>query len=362
MTADGEGFHYPTVEKEICINCGLCEKVCPIINASEKSETVLSAYAGYVSDENIRLNSSSGGLFTPLAERILNNNGVVFGAAFDNKYNVKHIRIDSEEKLYLLRGSKYVQSDINDTYLETKHDLENGKLVLFTGTACQISGLKRFLRKEYSNLFTVDVLCHGTPSPKLWERYVKNQSERNKSQIQQIFFRHKKYGWKRYAVELKFSNSTVYLKKFGEDPFMRLFLGNICLRPSCHNCKFKTLERDSDLTIGDAWGIQKVMPELDDDKGTSVILVHTEKGKKLLDSISDRLVIKLGDADELLPPSADSRKSVKEHPDRRLFFEKLNEGKTCYDLEKRFFPKPSLIKRCLRKIKRIVLPLLPHST
>ena len=359
MTADEEGFLYPTVEKEICINCGLCEKNCPIINTQPKLETVLSAYAGYVNDENIRLNSSSGGLFTPLAEHILNNNGVVFGAAFDNKYHVKHIRIDSEEKLYLLRGSKYVQSDINNTYVETKHDLENGKLVLFTGTACQISGLKCFLNKEYTNLFTVDVLCHGTPSPKLWERYVENQSRQNKSQIEQIFFRHKKYGWKRYAVELKFLNSTAYLKEFKEDPFMRLFLGNICLRPSCYECKFKALQRDSDLTIGDAWGINKVFPELDDDRGTSVILVHSDKGQELLKSISDNLILKEGNVEKLLPPSTDSRISVKKHPKRNLFFKKLNEGKSCDVLLKCFFPKDSQIKILARKIKNKIFRCAP---
>lgn len=354
MKSDTEGFLYPVAEKTVCINCGLCEKVCPIINSENKSETVLSAYAGYINDDTVRLNSSSGGLFTPLAEYVLSRNGVVFGAAFDSKQRVQHIRVDSEENLYLLRGSKYVQSDINNTYVEAKNDLDNGKLVLFTGTACQIAGLKQYLRKDYSHLFTVDVLCHGTPSPKVWEKYLEEHSKKVGSPVKQIFFRRKYNGWKRFAVELKFYNSAAYLKEFREDTFMRLFLGNICLRPSCHDCKFKTLDRDSDITIGDAWGIDKVIPELDDDKGTSVILVHTEKGQKLLNSISEKLVIKQGNVDELLPPSADSRKSVKIHPSRSEFFEQINKEKACDELAKKFFPPTSKIKLLFRKLKKML--------
>lgn len=361
MLADTEGFLYPTVNNALCINCGLCQKACPIINAENKSENVLSAYAGYVNDDIVRLNSSSGGLFTPLAEYILSRNGVIYGAAFDSKQHLQHIRVDSEENLYLLRGSKYVQSDINSTYVKAKNDLDNGKAILFTGTACQIAGLKQYLRKDYNNLFTVDVLCHGVPSPKVWEKYLEEHKKKAGSSVQQTFFRRKNYGWKRFAVELKFSNSTAYLKEFREDSFMKLFLGNICLRPSCHDCKFKALERNSDLTIGDAWGINQVMPEFDDDKGTSVILVHTEKGKELLDSIRDRLVIKQGDVNVMLPSSADSRKSVKEPASRREFFEQINDGKTCDELAKKFFPPVSRFKKLFRKIKgKIKTIVLPH--
>lgn len=363
MLADTEGFLYPTVDNVLCINCGLCEKVCPIINAENKSENLLSAYAGYINDDTVRLNSSSGGLFTPLAEYVLSQNGVVYGAAFDNNQHVQHIRVDSEEDLNLLRGSKYVQSDINNTYIEAKYDLDNGIFVLFTGTACQISGLKQYLKKDYNNLLTVDVLCHGVPSPKVWEKYLEEHKKKASSSVQQTFFRRKNYGWKRYAVELKFSNSTAYLKEFREDSFMKLFLGNICLRPSCYDCKFKALERDSDLTIGDAWGIDQVMPELDDDKGTSVILVHTEKGQELLGLIINKLVIKQGDVNVLLPPSADSRKSVKEHPGRKEFFDQFNKGKTCDKLANSYFPPISSFKKLFRKIKgKIKTIVLQHST
>ena len=360
MTEDEEGFLYPVVSKDVCINCGICDKVCPIINVESKSETVLAAYAGYVNDDSIRLNSSSGGLFTAIAEYVLNHNGAVFGAAFDDDQYVHHIKVTAIDDLYKLRGSKYVQSDINNSFIEAKQELDNGKMVLFTGTSCQISGLKHFLRKDYYNLFTIDVLCHGTPSPKLWERYLENQKELYGSQIQQTFFRHKNYGWKRYTVELKFSNSTAYLKEFTEDSFMKLFLGNICLRPSCYDCKFKTLERDSDISLGDAWGIHKVFPELDDDKGTSVILIHTEKGQELLNNIIDKLIIKEGNADELLPPSADSRKPVKLHPKRGAFFKQLNKGKSCDELVKIYFPHISKMKRWFWKMKGTIKKLIKH--
>lgn len=332
MTSDMEGFLYPVVDHKKCVDCGICKNICPIINFTPKSETVLSSYAGYVNDDSVRIESSSGGLFTPLAEYILEKNGVIFGAALDDKQYVHHIAVDSIDNLGKLRGSKYVQSEIGHIYIDTKKILDEGRLVLFTGTACQISGLKHFLRKDYSNLFTVDVLCHGTPSPKLWQKYLEDQTNNFGASIRQTYFRRKNFGWKRYAVELKFSNATAYLKEFRDDSFMKLFLGNICLRPSCHDCKFKALERDSDLTIGDAWGIDKIMPELDDDKGTSVILVHTEKGHILLNSITEKLVIKQGNVDELLPPSADSRKSVIVHPKRSKFFSELNNGKSCNEL------------------------------
>ena len=332
MKCDEEGFLYPFVNKDVCISCGLCERSCPIINQKPKSEKVLSAFAGYIKDEDIRIKSSSGGLFSALSEYFINNNAVVYGAAIDSNSHVYHTKALSFDSLEKLRGSKYVQSDINNVYLEVKEYLDKGTKVLFTGTACQISGLKSFLKNEYENLYSIDVLCHGTPSPKLLKKYIDHQQKQHGSKVRQIFFRNKKTGWKMYSVQILFSDSTEYIEVFPKDIFMRLFLGNICLRPSCYDCKFKALERDSDLSVGDAWGIHKVMPELDDDKGTSVILVHTPKGLDLLDSISNSIIIKEGNADDLLPASADSRKSVKIHPNRLKFFKKLNKGKSMDEL------------------------------
>lgn len=325
LKEDSEGFLYPEVDRESCVECGLCERSCPVLNSKFLTNDIKpEAYAAYVKDEVLRANSSSGGIFSVLAESVLQMGGVVFGAAFDHDFSVKHIAVETSAELERLRGSKYVQSRIENTYEEAKDFLDCGRIVLYTGTACQIAGLKAYLKKTYENLYTLDVLCHGVPSPKLWKKYVAEQEKTHGGTVRQTFFRHKEYGWKMYAVSLEFSNETAYRKKHPEDIFMRLFLANICLRPSCHACKFKGLLRPSDITLGDCWGIEKTMPEMDDDRGTSVVLIHSQKGKALLDSVGEHLVRKKGEADVLLPPTADSRKSVSAHRRRKKFFKELD--------------------------------------
>lgn len=332
MKEDSEGFLYPEVDHSSCVDCGRCESVCPVQNAKVCGDKVQKTYVAYANDEAMRLTSSSGGIFTLLAEQVLKNGGMVFGAAFDDSFMVHHIGVKSSGDLERLRGSKYLQSRIENTYIETKEALKAGKTILYTGTACQIAGLHHFLEKDYENLYTVDVLCHGVPSPKLWDKYLKEQSELNGGNLQQTSFRQKTFGWKDFSMELQFSNSKTYEKIFKEDSFMKLFLRNICLRPSCHDCKFKKLERLSDLSIGDCWGIQNYMPNMDDDKGTSVVLIHSEKGAKLFDAVADGMVFCEAETERALPPTADSRKSVPVHPNRSKFFKKLNKNSSVADL------------------------------
>lgn len=354
MTQDCGGFLYPIIDKEHCVDCGLCQKVCPIRQQTQKDDHVLSTYAGYANDDEIRIESSSGGIFSVLAQYVLSNHGLVFGAAMDKQQKVYHLGIDKAENLKFLQGSKYVQSDVRYTYTETRAALKEGRPVLYTGTPCQISGLKQYLRNDYEQLLTVDVLCHGVPSPKLWDRYVEQHTMSHGSPVQQSFFRNKHLGWKSPAVVLKFQDSTAYFKKISEDPFMTLFLNNVSLRDSCYACRFKKLNRDSDLTIGDAWGIENVMPELDDNKGTSVILVHSEKGQKVLNEISQSLTIMECDVDRLLSPEADSRRSVKEHPNRAKLFNWLNQGKTIDELASLAY----LPRRFKSKVKHKLLGIL----
>lgn len=256
MHPDTEGFWYPQINKEQCIACGLCEKVCPIIRKNESDDHFTTkAMAAINQDEEIRLKSSSGGVFTLIAEEIIKQGGAVFGAAFSEDFkSVHHICVDTVEGLDKLRGSKYVQSRIGDTYKQAKAFLEEGKKVLFTGTPCQISGLYAYLAKPYENLYTQDLICHGTPSPMVWKKYVEYREQKAASKTQRMFFRHKQYGWKTYAVLFEFANNTAYGKTLHEDAFMKVFLSNICLRPSCYACSFKTLHRESDLTLADFWG------------------------------------------------------------------------------------------------------------
>lgn len=344
LKTDIEGFLYPEIDKEECNNCGLCEKVCPIVNSAKKSENVLGSYVAYSPDDELRAKSSSGGMFSLFANEILRSGGIVYGAAFDDNLLVHHIGIECQDELYKLQGSKYLQSRMEDTYVQVRKHLETGRRVLWTGTACQVSGLKKFLRKEYENLYTIDVLCHGVPSPKVWGKYLAEQEKIHGATVARTFFRKKDSGWKTFTLELQFNDSGVYKQVFTKDLFMQMFLGDICLRPSCHDCKFKALERDSDITIGDAWGIENHCPEMDDNKGASVVIVHSSKGQAFFEEIIPLIKCKNIHTDILLPPTADSRKSVKPHRNRKIFFEKLNDGADFKKLAK--LTKPTLYQKC----------------
>lgn len=331
MKEDKEGFLYPAVDNEKCINCRKCENVCPIQNINNVN-TETDTIVGYNKNEEIREKSSSGGIFSLAAEWIIKQNGAVFGAAFDDNFEVCHIVAETEKGLSKLRGSKYVQSRLGDTYPLVKQYLESNRKVLFTGTACQIAGLKKYLNKDYENLYTVDVLCHGVPSPKIWKMYLEDKKKQYNSPIEKIEFRSKESGWKHYSVNIEFSDNQRYCVKFHEDKFMQMFLGNIDLRPSCHNCRFKDFPRISDMTIGDSWGIENYMPDMDDDRGTSVIIVNSLKGKQMLDGVRESLDFRETSLNKALPKTADSRKSVEMHPSRKKFFKGVKNGKSIDDL------------------------------
>ena len=357
MIEDREGFLYPQVDKNICISCGLCEKACPILN--KKKGQFLASYAAYATNDELRKKSSSGAIFSLCAEEVLKQHGVVFGAAFDENFEVHHIGVDNKEDLRKLQGSKYAQSRIKETYKEVQTYLKSGRIVLYSGVSCQISGLKNFLGKEYDNLYTIDVLCHGVPSPKAWRRYVNEKQKKYGSTVQKINFRSKVKGWKDFSMKLNFKNGSIYSEVFQKDEFMKLFLGNICLRPSCYECKFKELERSSDLSIGDSWGIENYKPHMDDNKGTSVVLVHTDKGHKFFDNIKDKMIYEKAEIDKILPPTSDSRKSVTMHEKREQFFKMLEQGKSIENMANLI--KPTIGQRCKYKCKNILYRIKRYS-
>lgn len=323
MNEDEDGFYYPEVNHDECTKCSLCINICPVINVSIVKNAP-KAYACINNDELLRIQSSSGGIFTAIANEILDRNGVVFGAAFDENFNVTHQFVASHEELYKLRGSKYVQSQINTSYNKTKNILEQGSLVLFSGTPCQIAGLKAYLQKEYENLFCVDIICHGVPSTKVWTKYVEFRSERASSSPQRISFRRKDYGWKRFSVSFLFENDTEYLNNLRDDIYMKAFLKNISLRPSCHSCKFKTIHRQSDITLADFWGIDNIFPDMDDDKGTSLIIVNSEKGNFLFNVIKEKIQYRETDINEAIKYNSSAVKSATIHPARAEFFRNLD--------------------------------------
>lgn len=311
MEQSSEGFYYPKINENICVDCGKCNSVCilenPNISIGERSDV----YAAYVNNDEIRNNSSSGGIFTVLANYILENGGVVYGAAFSADWTVHHIGIYKKEDLYRLQCSKYVQSHIDSSYRNVKEDLISGKKVLFTGTSCQIDGLKRYLGKEYENLYSVDVACHGTPSELVWQKYLST----NFSKVNKINFRDKSNGWKKYNVSI-----GDYKKVFNQDNYMRLFLGNLTLRESCYNCKSKSGYCKSDLTIADFWGIDVIDPDMYDDRGASLVIVNNEKGKTLFDRISRELVYKQESFSEAVKRNPCVKASSCRPKDRDKFF------------------------------------------
>lgn len=293
MQEDEEGFFYPHVNQIYCIDCGLCNKVCPMLATKSKKGEPLYTSAAINPDKNTRLNSSSGGVFSLLAEEYIKQNGIVFGAQFNNNWNVEHKHSESIQDLSKLRGSKYVQSYIGDTYILARKYLLEGKKVLFSGTPCQISGLKLFLHKDYENLLTVECVCHGIPSPGLWRQYLHEQTQNDNKKLNDIIninFRSKDNGWEKYHVVIQYKDGTKSDLYHGDNPWTRSFIYNYNLRPSCSNCPAKCENSNADITLGDFWGVNQILPSINDNYGTTLVVIHTQKGKNIINHIENKEV------------------------------------------------------------------------
>lgn len=286
MTEDEEGFLYPQVDTSKCVDCHLCEKVCPVINQDE-ARSPISVYAANNPDDDIRKESSSGGIFTMLAEKNIENGGVVFGACWNNDWEVVHDFTETKDDIAKFRGSKYLQSKIGDNYLKAEQFLKAGKSVLFSGTPCQIAGLTKFLRREYANLLKVECVCHSVPSPGLWNLYLSQLLEskrRKRNDILSIKFRDKITGWKGYSCSIAYTDGFVSVENREDNLWMRGFLADLYNRPSCSQCPAKG-HSYADIVLGDLWGISELAPEIDDDKGMCLVISSTSKGDTVLDSI-----------------------------------------------------------------------------
>lgn len=283
MVADKEGFLYPDINQNECIHCNLCENICPMLS-NHGINTKPNAYAAKNTDTEIRNQSTSGGVFSILSEYVLSRGGIVFGATYNDKFEVEHIGIESMDEISKLRGAKYAQSRIGEVYKNVKVNLERKRMVLFSGTPCQVSGLKSYLNNCYNQLICVDLICHGVISPSVWSEYVKYRIEKDGygQMPRQVNLRCKASGWSRYSYSVLFEyEKGNYCKLQSEDLMMNAFGANVCLRPSCSNCHFKGLERDSDFTLGDYWGIWNQISYFDDNKGVSLVFVNTKKGQEL---------------------------------------------------------------------------------
>ena len=295
MTENQEGFLYPEIDSSKCIECSLCVRSCPICSQLPIPVQETIAYAAYTKSCELRKESSSGGIFSELALAVLEQGGVVFGVAYSEQFEVNHICVESADELYRLRGAKYTQSSLEGIFSKVKSYLKQKRRVLFSGTPCQVAGLKAFLKTEDALLLCVDFVCHGVPSPAVWQSYVKYRSkvDNNGEMPLSIDMRSKESGWSYY----RYSNVFRYEQKqwrstSGDNLYMKIFVGDYINRLSCSNCQAKGYNRMSDITLGDFWGVWDIEPEMDDNKGTSLVLVHTQAAKSILEQFSDQIVLK----------------------------------------------------------------------
>lgn len=337
MVEDKEGFRYPQVDMDSCIDCHLCEKVCPIINVKSEEEKPQKGYLLQNKDAKVLAESTSGGAYTAIAKYVLKQGGVVFGAALNEHNEARHIYIESEDELWKFRNSKYVQSLIGDTYQQAKEFLKQGRLVCFSGTPCQMEGLVSYLRKPYDNLIIIDVVCRAVPSPKVLRKYIEYQGLTYGDDLKNLKFRDKNFYGYKYSNMSFDSEKGSYHAGIDTDPWLRSFFSGINVRPSCYACRFKKQYRVTDFTIWDCFEVYQYSKELDNDKGVTKVLVHSAKAEEIMKAIEADAYIKEVGVDKLITGVHELTAQPKNNPRRTAFFEDLDRlsPKECFD---KYFP------------------------
>ena len=356
MLESVDGFQYPNIQAAQCIHCGKCEVVCPVLHNFSTEDThstqaLPESYGAFSTAENARMKSSSGAVFYELAAKVLHASGVVYGVAYDENNDAVFKRIDSLSDLNELQGSKYVQASSYAAYSKAKTDLDSNTPVLFSGTPCQISGLKHYLGREYSNLITIDFVCHGVPSPKAFQKYKTGLEIQYGSRITKINFRNKETGWRSYSVKVDFENGKTYQVAHQDDPYMTAFLRELSLRESCFSCNFKGLHRESDITLSDYWGIEHTHPEIPNERGVSMVLLHSETGRRYFEEIRENLNVFDAELSDMECYNPSSIRSSVPHPFRQYFFRML--GKRNYTVLVENCMKPSKLIRLHRKLLKL---------
>lgn len=326
LIPDEKGFGYPVVDDKRCVNCKKCVTHCPAVTPLKQENSPLpDVFAGWNKNEEIRLKSTSGGVYSALAEAIIKQGGYVVGAEYNGEFLIHHTLIHSMEAISRQRQSKYAQSDLNDVFRKVQELLRQGELVLFCGTPCQSAGLQKYLGQKFENLFCCDFICRGVISPKVYRKFLADMHEDTKKTLQQVHFKNKDYGWNRFSTKLSFSDGSVYQKDRDEDYYMRGYLKhNLYLRACCHQCMYKTLPRVSDISLGDFWGIGKFDPSLDNEMGTSVILVNSDKGRILLKWAQNYLELYERALAEVTAGNACLLKAAEEGKYRDFFFKNMD--------------------------------------
>ena len=325
MIEDERGFLKPFIDDAKCVNCGLCEKTCPVLHYESKNFEKPKVFAFLNNDEKTRLKSASGSVFPVFAKYVLENNGVAFGVIYDDEMKVCHSMATNWQDIEKMQSSKYVQSDTKDTYKKAKKELESGRFVLFTGTPCQIAGLKSYLKKDYDNLLTIDLICHGVPSRKVFEIYKKEfiQEQKDSGKILNINMRSKIKGWGCENFVTTITTDNTYDISGNRDNFIKLFGSDLSVNDVCFDCKFNRLPRVADITMGDFWGVENFDKSLDDKKGTSIVLLNSTKGEKYFDIVKQFAFVKEVPLEVAVKYNPNIYSSSKPHPKREDFFEDL---------------------------------------
>lgn len=353
MKEDCEGFVYPLVIQDKCVQCGACDRVCPIQNVRPEIPFEQEGYIVQNKDKQILRESTAGGAFTAIAKYVISRGGIVFGVELSEQLISHHIYVETEKELFRFRNSKYVQSFVGrDTYRKVKFFLEQGKLVCFSGTPCQIEGVKNFLQKDYENLITVDVVCRAVPSPLIFRKYIELQEKKIGDDIQTVRFRDKYYGYKYSTMNIITKKNNVnYHKGVESDLWLRAFFSNICDRPSCHNCQFRKKYRVDDFTLWDCFNVGRFSKKLDNDRGATRMLVHTKKGKEIFRTISGDFCYVQIEPEKLIAGVNEMHESVETHIRRKEFFKdaEVMNGKELFE---KYFPETTKVR--LERIVRLV--------
>ncbi len=349
MVESGEGFMYPELDSKSCVECGLCERVCPTqdeVRLAVVNETPKTCFAAWNKRLDERMSSASGGVFYLTAREFILGGGVVYGSAMNDSLLASHVRVESVEGLDALRGSKYMQSDTNQTYKQVRKDLRTGVKVLYSGLPCQIAGLKAFLMKEYENLYTIDLVCHGVPSPKLFSEHVSHTSQREGETMTDFLFRgKKKSGWRAYIIYV-FSSGRKMYKQLSEDLYATLFYSSSTCRLSCYECEYSCQSRCGDVTLSDFWGGERATKALKVVRkhGYNLVMANTPKGQELFKSIESHVNSVECKTQVAINGDSRLRKAGDKPALRDVIYKELEEKGYSYLLEKYKY-RPTLVQR-----------------
>lgn len=349
MKSDDKGFVYPVIDDLLCIECNLCKKVCAFNDSYIRNDLLDKAmvYGAYHKVDEERMTSRSGGAFVAFSKHLLKKDAAIYGAAFDEKFNVLHKRITKNEDIKIFKGSKYVQSNLGNIFLDIKNDLDNNKYVLFSGTSCQVAGLKSYLKnnKNIDKLYTVDIICHGVPSPSIWEKYISFIQKKYKKKIIKADFRDKSFGWGNHKESFFLESEKLSENKITKTFYTELFYKSLSIRECCGRCPYANTKRASDITIGDFWGAEKATPDLTHkgnlEKGISLVIINTTKGKEMFDNSKDELTFMETRLDKAMQPNLCNPTTLSKdyekfwQDQKNLEFNKLLKKYTSYGLKNR---------------------------